>query len=154
MKHGVTLMEMLIALLVVIVVGAVTVPNLVRRMPRMRRNAAVTRIEAELRAARVAAISEARTAFVQIDHTNATLTVSIDRDGSLTYDPGEVSTIEFADPGDLAVTLNAGMGSFTPRGMFSCAAGVWRISVGTPDWGERYLYVFQAGQVVVSDEAQ
>ena len=154
MKHGFTLIELLIALLIAVIVAALIVPNLVRRMPLMRRDSAVSHVAAEIRAARVLAISEGRQSDMQIDAAKATLTVSVDRNDNLTFESDEQTTIPFADPEDVRVSLNARSGTFDSRGMFSSPAGVWRVGVGVTNWGERYVYVFQAGQVVESDEAR
>lgn len=152
MKRGFTFLELLIVLLLIAIVAALSLPGIVRRLPLQRRNAAVTRLEAELKAARVLAITESGSAEVEIDSGLRTLTVSIDRNGNHTNEASEVSIVCFAASPDVTINTTATRGAFNSRGMFSSPVGAWSIGVGASGWGEQFVYVFQSGQVVTSDE--
>jgi len=143
----------MIVVAIIAVAALVVGPNVIRGIPGYRVNSALSALFAELRAARMAAISENRQVALELDCAHKLFFVKIDRNGNASYEADE--TIRLAISSSDAVSVSAAVtnGTFNPRGNFTCAAGYWKIGISANGADDRFVYVFQSGQVQQSDES-
>ena len=150
---GFTLLEIMIVVAIMALAALVAGPSVVRRVPYYRLNGAVSSVLAELRAARMAAVSEDRRVEVALDSANRLLFVRIDRNENDVYDADEVVTLTIGDSDKISVSAGVTNGVFSPRGDFECQEGFWKITVASQGADEKFVYVFQSGQVQETDES-
>lgn len=152
-ETGFTLTEVMLVVVIMTIVLMIAIPGVRGRLPYIYLDRAQGNVFAELRAARMLAISESRSVLTEVDDANVQLLVKVDRDSSGTYETDETTVLNFNESGDITVTVNATRGTFDPRGMFSCSNGYWRIQITSPVAGQGYVYVLPSGQVLESDES-
>ena len=135
------------------VIAAIAVPSLIDQMPQYHLDQAVHSLVAELRTARMQAMSEGFAVDLLLDAYQKTLTVFIDRDEDGMIDPGEEVVLDIGRYDQIEITADCVGGTFRPGGAFSCPDGMWKITVGCDGAGEIHVYVFQTGQVQQTGEA-
>ncbi|NQT92733.1 MAG: prepilin-type N-terminal cleavage/methylation domain-containing protein [Lentisphaerae bacterium] len=150
---GFSLIEIMLVVAIMAFAALLTVPSVIKRVPYYRLDGAVSSVLAELRAARMAAVSENQPVEVSLDAPNRLLVVLIDRNENDVYESDETVTLKIAESEKVSVSVSVTNGTFTPRGDFQCDEGLWKITVVSQGAGEKFVYVFQSGQVQESDES-
>jgi len=150
---GFTLLEIMIVVAIMALVALMAGPSVLKRVPYYRLNSAVSSVLAELRAARMAALSEDRQVEVALDSPGRLLLVQIDRNENDVYEADEIVTLKIGDSDKISVSAVVTNGTFTPRGDFECEEGFWKITVDSQGAGQTYVYVFRSGKVEETDES-
>ena len=147
-RRGFSLVELMIAVAILGLVAVMTVPEVVRRMPRMRLDKATTQLYSDLRLARMQAISFNTRVQVRMFPTSRTYTIWTDRNRDGVVDEGELVTHSLADVPDLTLSGLSSTGTFMPRGTFDPGGFYyWYASVHVRGAGSRYIYIFPSGEV-------
>ena len=150
---GFTLLEIMIVVAIMALVALMAGPSVLNRVPYYRLDSAVSSVLAELRAARMAALSEDRRVEVALDSPNRLLVVQIDRNENDAYEVDEIVTLHIGESDKISVSAAVTNGTFTPRGDFECDEGFWKITVDSEGAGQKYVYVFRSGKVEEADES-
>lgn len=150
---GFTLLEIMIVVAIVALVALMAGPSVIKRVPYYRLNSAVSSVLAELRAAKMAALSEDRQVEVSLDAPGRLLFVQIDRNENDVYEADEIVSLKIGESDKISVSAAVTNGTFTPRGDFECDEGFWKITVDSQGAGHTYVYVFRSGKVEETDES-
>lgn len=141
--------------MVVVAIAAVlllmAIPHFRSTMTKNRVRDASDRLQAHLRAARLRAMSAARTVEVALDATSNALVVRMDADGNGSIGPGETTTLSLSTAPSLTLQAAATWGAFRSGGGFTCTNGYWKVTVRSPGAASQYVYVFPAGHVQASE---
>ena len=150
-RRGFTYFEIMIVIMIlsILVLGA----SLFLRgfLPAARVRDTCDRLQAQLRGARMHAISTSRAVSVVLDTTARQLTTSVDENGNGTLESNEVATLSLATASPLTLTSTSTSGSFRPSGEFSTSNGLWKVIVAHAGAVTGYVYVFAAGHVQASE---
>ena len=141
------MLEIMTVVVIALFIGMLAGPALVRRMPEYRLDGAVSAAVGELRAARMAAISEGRPVTAEVDSGGGVMTLKTDRNENGTYEASEQVQLRMSHWPGISITSSVPQGVFGPRGMFVSSAGSWTLSFFTPGGTREYVYVFASGHV-------
>lgn len=147
-----TLLELAIVVGIIVIVGLITFPNVVGRMPHYRLDGAESAVFAELRRARMRAVSESQPVQVAVSPGDGLVTIRSDSNGNGTYEDTETTTVDINRFTGVSIGASPTNGSFSARGAFNCASGAWKLNLSSEKAGDCYVYVFPGGQVERTDE--
>lgn len=150
---GFTLVEIMIVVSIMGIIALMAGMFWRGQMPRNRVNDVADRLQAQLRAARLYAISAARPVSVSLDPGARVLTTSVDENGDGSIVSNEVSRITLSTVSMLKLFTTSTGGVFRASGSFSCPAGYWRVVVRHAGASDRYVYVLQGGHVQATEQA-
>ncbi|MCE9615114.1 MAG: GspH/FimT family pseudopilin [Lentisphaerae bacterium] len=150
-RAGFTYFEVMIVVGILAIVVASSSMYMRGTMPRYRIRDAADRLQAQLRAARLHAISHVRTVSLTLDLANKRLRTDVDEDGDGTIASNETATIQLSSTAALSLTSSSTYGTFNPRGDFITSNGYWRVVISHAGATPQYVYVFQAGHVQASE---
>jgi Tfp pilus assembly protein FimT len=132
-------------------VAVLSVPTLLRSMPRHRVRQAADRLQMELRAIRTLAISRTQPIFLTLDASTRTLRSAWDRNRNGKIEKSEISKTEITSRRQIDISATATWGRFKPDGSFTCPNGYWRVSMAGRAGGQAYVYLFPNGQAEQSE---
>jgi len=153
LKRGFTLLDMAIAIALIVMIGAIALPNMVSRMPELRLRGATGAMVAEFRAARMMARGTGRPVTILLDQSTPSLRVKIDRNGNGTYESNETTLLDMSGYSGVTVNSSVTNGVFDTRGVFTCSGGRWKIKLSTASGREEYVYVFAGGFIERSEDS-
>lgn len=150
-RDGFSYFEIMIVVGILAIIVASASMYLRGMLPRSRVRDATDRLQAQLRAARLHAISHVRPVSLTLDVTNKFLLTEVDEDDNGTIASNETATVKLSSVSGVSITSTATSGVFTPRGDFTTPGGYWRVRISHAGTPPQYVYVFQAGHVQASE---
>ncbi len=142
-----TLVDLMIALSIITLLGAIAIPGIRRKLPEKRLEGAVAAAVSQLRTARVRARSEARPVVVEIDCAQQLLTFKSDRNDNALYEGSEIAVQDLTMYRGVEMASTATSAVFTARGEFYCSTVALKLSLTAGSAGSAYVYVFPGGLV-------
>ncbi|NCC53005.1 MAG: prepilin-type N-terminal cleavage/methylation domain-containing protein [Spartobacteria bacterium] len=117
-KSGFTLLELFIAMAVMVLMAMMSVPNIVARMPTYRLDRAMRQINADLKMARVRAMSEGNKVTVEFSEGGTEYVLSSDSNHDGITDDSEKMMQAIQDIPGINVYVYPQQGNFRPNGSF------------------------------------
>lgn len=118
-RAGFTVIELIVSISLIAVLLAISLPMLFGYMPEHQIDRVSTRIKAELKAARMRAMSTGVPALVDFNADSHTYTIWSDINEDGVTNSGEVVSHNLADDGSASFSVyNSDHGRFTPAGFF------------------------------------
>jgi len=146
-----TLVDVMIVLgiLAILVVAASTYWR--GQMPRSRVRDVSSRLQAQLRAARMHAMSSATPVYVRLSAPSRMLVTALDEDDDGTVESNEVARLVLSTAPHLTLSTVSTAGVFRTSGDFSCAEGYWKVTVSHAGADNAYVYVLAGGHVQATE---
>ena len=152
-REAYSLIDLMIALCILTLIGAIAIPNIRRKLPERRLQGAVSAVVTQLRTARVRARSEARPVLVEVDSANTRLRFMSDRDGNSLYAGDEVSELDLTRFHNVELRSWVTNGVFTARGEFYCSTSALGLALRAGNAAQGFVYVFPGGLIEDSGQA-
>jgi len=146
---GFSILELLIAIAVMTLMLVVALPNVVGRMPELRTRQAAVQVFADLRAARMQAVSASTNVEVSFNTAGGTYTIWTDQNRDGLRGNREETVRRLRVRHGLALQVHPQTGVFNPLGMFESTGerGGLRLRLTARDSLAKNMVVFPSGDV-------
>ena len=148
---GFTLLEVCIAMSIMMLIIMMSVPNIVAQMPRYRVNRAMRQINADLKMARIRAMSEGSKVEIEFNTDGKSYSLSSDSNRDGVMDESEIAVQKIRDIPGISIYVYPYEGGFQPNGTFKGinewdnTLWIWIQSDKTQD--HRSVVVWPSGQI-------
>jgi Tfp pilus assembly protein FimT len=141
------LIELMVVVAIIGLVGLVTVPSYLGRLPQRQLSEATWRVYVDLLHAKSKAVSE--NVPVQMSYVAAdkkyTIWTDLDQDG--TRDTGEEEVVVIDDIPTLTFAVYPTQATFQPTGTMESGTSYHYVRLGVHGGGYKYIYVFPNGHI-------
>ncbi len=153
-RRGFTLIEMMIAVVLIGIVALMTLPNVIGRLPEYRLTGVSWKLTADMKLARIRAITQGVPAQLDFSHVGeGRYSIWTDNNKNGIKDTGEVLTTDFSDKPDVRMWCWPQNGRFYPDGSFSGGSESWEgmmwLSLWANGvWRSYWMQCFPSGLIV------